>query len=63
VAGGKEDRRKGAPNDPELPERPEPAITGADDSAWLFDSSRSYMDQMAFYRKQKQNGDGMGENQ
>jgi hypothetical protein len=35
--------------DPELPERPEPAITDADESAWLFDSSRSYLDQLGYY--------------
>jgi hypothetical protein len=40
--------------DPELPERPEPAVTDADDSGWLFDSERPYMDQLAFYRRQKQ---------
>jgi hypothetical protein len=56
-------RQKAVEFKPELPERPEPAVTEADESAWLFDTSRSYMDQLAFYRRQKQNGDGMGEHQ
>ena len=34
-----------------LPERPEAVEALADESAWLFDSQRSYLDQLASYRR------------
>ena len=38
----------------DLPERPEPAESDADESEWLFDSSRSYEDQLERYRSYKE---------
>jgi vacuolar-type H+-ATPase subunit H len=34
----------------ELPERPEAEITPPDESGWLFDSSRDYLNQLQFYK-------------
>ena len=41
-------------DDSELPEVPEPEL-GEDDTAWLFDSSRDYFEQLAFYKKHRTN--------
>ena len=41
-------------DDSELPEVPEPEI-GEDATAWLFDSSRDYFEQLAFYKKLRTN--------
>jgi hypothetical protein len=45
---------------PELPPRPEPEIDLPDESDWLFDSSREYMDQLAFYKQRKNGKHGEG---
>jgi flagellar biosynthesis/type III secretory pathway protein FliH len=37
--------------DPDLPERPAQAQSAQDEAAWLFDSSRSYLDQLDFYKR------------
>jgi hypothetical protein len=37
----------------ELPERPEPDLPEPDDSGWLFDSSRDYLTQLAFYKARR----------
>jgi hypothetical protein len=44
----------------ELPERPEPDMTSVDESAWLFDASRSYFEQLEIYKARK-NGHGVEE--
>jgi hypothetical protein len=38
---------------PALPDRPTPAITEVDESNWLFDSARDYLEQMAVYNARK----------
>jgi hypothetical protein len=43
---------------PALPERPEPEPNPPDESEWLFDSSRTYVEQLTFYRHRKGNGNG-----
>jgi len=40
----------------DLPDRPEAEINPPDESDWLFDSTRSYGDQLHYYRAHK-NGD------
>jgi hypothetical protein len=35
---------------PDLPDRPTPHVTPADESAWLFASDREYFDQLAHYK-------------
>ncbi len=42
---------------PDLPERPVPEIDEIDESEWLFDSSREYMAQLAFYKQRKKGND------
>jgi hypothetical protein len=37
---------------PDLPERPKQALREQDEAGWLFDSSRSYRDQLMFYKSQ-----------
>ena len=41
-----------------LPDRPEAVAADVDESAWLFDSSRSYLDQLACYRRHKGTSNG-----
>jgi hypothetical protein len=38
---------------PELPSRPEPELQIPDESEWLFDSNRDYMEQLEFYKRRK----------
>jgi hypothetical protein len=42
----------------DLPDRPEPARADVDESGWLFDSNRGYMEQMSCYRAYKGISDG-----
>jgi hypothetical protein len=42
----------------ELPARPEPNIDPPDESAWLLDVSRSYLDQLPYYKAHKQDSQG-----
>jgi hypothetical protein len=42
----------------DLPARPEPLQSDADESGWLFDSSRPYLDQIECYRRYKATSDG-----
>jgi len=39
--------------DPALPDRPEPDLAEVDESDWLFDSHRDYLEQMAMYKARK----------
>jgi len=39
--------------DPRLPDRPEPDLAEVDESDWLFDSRRDYLEQMAAYKARK----------
>ena len=36
--------------DPDLPARPAQALSDQDESDWLFDSSREYLDQLSHYK-------------
>ena len=38
---------------PELPDRPEPDQAEVDESDWLFDSGRDYLEQLAMYKARK----------
>jgi len=38
----------------DLPPRPEPAEADADESDWLFDSNREYLEQIAVYKRHKE---------
>jgi hypothetical protein len=39
---------------PALPVRPEPEIEGTDESGWLFDNGREYLEQLAIYKARKE---------
>jgi hypothetical protein len=39
--------------DVDLPERPEPDVDPPDESDWLYDASRSYLEQLPYYRAHK----------
>lgn len=43
--------------DPDLPERPEPETDDADESDWLFDAGRDYVDQLEVYQAHKAGGE------
>jgi hypothetical protein len=38
----------------ELPDRPEADLAAPDETDWLFDSSRDYLDQLAAYKAQRE---------
>ena len=42
--------------DPDLPERPEPETEDTDESGWLFDAGRDYVDQIEVYQAHKAGG-------
>jgi hypothetical protein len=46
-------REMAAGFDPELPDRPSPEIAEVDESDWLFDSRRDYLEQMDVYKARK----------
>jgi hypothetical protein len=50
----------GASLEVSLPDRPEPVTADVDESAWLFDSSREYMEQIEHYRRHKNGGEKDG---
>ena len=37
-----------------MPDRPDPEIDPADESDWLYDSSRAYMEQLDCYKRHKE---------
>jgi hypothetical protein len=43
---------------PDLPRRPAPELDSPDESEWLFDSNRSYLEQLSYYQRRKGNGNG-----
>jgi hypothetical protein len=39
---------------PPIPSRPEPLIEGTDESGWLFDTGRDYLEQLEVYKARKE---------
>ena len=37
--------------DPDLPEPPQPELPGQDESDWLYDSARDYLDQVQYFKQ------------